>query len=255
MPDSDCKFDDVPDETTCFTAETHVHFFRETFHVFGLEFQSWCKCLIGDNASVNLRIAQLCKRPHVGCASHKLNLEVQKMVKDTPQLSKTIESIHHIMRTVKSKLRYSAALRNRTELRPVLQNSTRWSGMYCMLARYGRNKAELENILECDAENGELINDTGLGTKAARYQKMLGVLDVATKELQVRGLTLAGCYEILDSLTDAVREERVCRSSPLFCCKLSTQYISNNSSVVKYPVFERANSENSNWKRGKFRGE
>ena len=42
---------------------------------YGVEFADWAAALIGDNASVHIKTAELDKKPHVlGCKNHKLNL-------------------------------------------------------------------------------------------------------------------------------------------------------------------------------------
>ena len=65
------------DETTAFNAKSRIRFFEEKFDFFGFSFYYWCFSLIGDNASSNKKAATLIGKPHVGCASHKLELEIR----------------------------------------------------------------------------------------------------------------------------------------------------------------------------------
>lgn len=70
-----------PNETTTFSAEAYFQFFHEAFDdIYGLSFDEWFLALIGDNFSSKKRVASLTKKPHVGCASHKLHLEVKSMI-------------------------------------------------------------------------------------------------------------------------------------------------------------------------------
>lgn len=40
-------------ETSRFDAEAHLEYFEEVFKLYDLSFQSWFKCMVCDNASVN----------------------------------------------------------------------------------------------------------------------------------------------------------------------------------------------------------
>ncbi len=66
-------------EETAFNSGTHIYFFKEVFHFYGLDFETWTLCLIADNKTTNHRISKLIGKPIVGCNSHKLNLEVNHM--------------------------------------------------------------------------------------------------------------------------------------------------------------------------------
>ena len=69
-------------EATKFNAEAHLSFMRQIFTYYNQSFDTWCLCLIGDNSATNLKVADLCNKPYVGCNSHKLNLEVNKMIEN-----------------------------------------------------------------------------------------------------------------------------------------------------------------------------
>ena len=51
--------DTCMDKATYFDADAHINFFADTLDVYNLEFEKWCVRLIGDNATVNLKIARL----------------------------------------------------------------------------------------------------------------------------------------------------------------------------------------------------
>ena len=78
-----------------------------------------------DNCSMNLKVADLLKIPHVACKNHILNLEVNEMVKQTRELEVTLSSsIHETMSQCRKKLKNAALLRNLVNLVPVLHNKT-----------------------------------------------------------------------------------------------------------------------------------
>ena len=122
-----CDDEDCSNETTAFNAECYVKFIKETFEVFDCDFDEWCVALIRDNINTNKRISSITGKPHVGCSSHKLNLEVRFMLNCHADLRTTVSTEHDTIREVKSKLKSAAVLRNLTELHPVLDNATRWS--------------------------------------------------------------------------------------------------------------------------------
>ncbi len=82
-------------------------------------------CFIADSAKVNIKIDNRTKKLLVGCASHKLKLEFNRMTQNMTALSSVIISVHDNTNTVNSRLERSTIVRNLTDLRPVLNNETR----------------------------------------------------------------------------------------------------------------------------------
>lgn len=50
---------DRDDEATSFKEETHISYFKELLTCYGQEFDKWWTSLIGDNISVNLKVARI----------------------------------------------------------------------------------------------------------------------------------------------------------------------------------------------------
>ena len=144
------------------------------------------------------------------------------------------------METAKSKLKCAAALRNLTDLKPVIYNKTGWCGKHQMLKRLGEIRDELIEVLDrADVELGGETSSLFIN-RARKYEKMLGAINYVTVELQEKGATLSQCRNALDSLLDAVADEKASRSAPFFGCKLDGTYILPDSDIVKYPTFESA---------------
>ena len=234
------KDEDTNDETTRFNAEAYVQFICDTFAVYHCNFDEWCVALIGDSASTNLRVSKLTGKPHIGCLSHKLHLEVRSMINRHIELKNVIESVHRTMKEVKSKSKSAAVLRNLTELHPVLDNETRWSGKVLMLKRFIEIRSEI--IEASEHEDSEFYVNTSpiFAARTSRHYRMLREIDAVTKSLQIRGRTLAECRGDIDTLIEAVREEKSKPGSDLFGCKLETKYIGPNSRVTVAPIFESA---------------
>lgn len=116
--------EDSTDEDTCFDAHAHIQFFRETMEFYGQTIEKWCTCLIADNASVNKSVSRILNKPHIGCLSHKLHLDVWDMISNYQELSDVIDSVQNTMKGART-LKNAAVLRNITDLTPVLPKVTR----------------------------------------------------------------------------------------------------------------------------------
>lgn len=81
-------------ETLVFNSETHLQFIRDNYRYFGCEFDKWVVCLIGENRNVNRKFSKYSHKRLVGCLNHNLNIEVNKMVKETTDPEQNIASVH-----------------------------------------------------------------------------------------------------------------------------------------------------------------
>jgi len=66
-------------ETTSFDAQTHAAHIEQTFESYGVDSKSWLVCQVADNCTLNRCLARVLQVRHVGCSSHKLNLEIEAM--------------------------------------------------------------------------------------------------------------------------------------------------------------------------------
>ena len=119
----------LEDETTQ-SADEHC---KHLDYVLRCYNKSWSNfaALIGDNCSVNKRVATNCSVPLIGCASHRYNLAVQTRLAQNEPL---LEKIHKLMTKLKHGLS-AAKLRRLTPLAAVNRNKTRWSSSFDMLKR------------------------------------------------------------------------------------------------------------------------
>ena len=76
---------------------------------------SLCNCIL------NRKIAKDCSKPLVGCLNRNLNLQVNRMIRDMPDLGSQIDSVQNTMSATKSSTKNSAILRNITHLHPQYQ--------------------------------------------------------------------------------------------------------------------------------------
>ncbi len=144
----DCKNDCAcTAETSTWDAKTHVHRIREVFDLFSIDISTWMSCQIADNNSINRSVARMLRIPHVGCMSHKLNLDVERMITLDLTLKTCMDTICDTMKFCECKLCHRALLRKLATLEPILSNKTRWSRKCLLLERFCRIFDSLRNVL------------------------------------------------------------------------------------------------------------
>ena len=97
--------------------------------------------MTGDNCPTNRLLARLLHMNFIGCASHRFNLAVTKIIDEYETLITKI----HILMTKLLTLKNSAKLRKQTKLRPLTKNRTRLSSIYSMVQGYNERKSYIDN--------------------------------------------------------------------------------------------------------------
>ncbi len=254
--DDSHAFDDpnkeVPNETSKFNAETHKKFFEDTFsQYYKKDLLTWNKASICDNTSTNLRIARLLGNPHVGCCNHKLNLDVELMVANSDDLKNCVSSVHNTMASAKMKLKNAALLRNLTELKPVLENKTRWSGKFLMFERFIKLRDCLVEIADSEDSDGLFLDRSNrfLG-QCIKYKAMLNEINVVTKHLQTDCITLQECRFALDDLNTQITVNRTNPTSVFYSCTFTNRKSGPESALSPDRHFELgvAKIQGGDWK-------
>ena len=236
-------------ETATFNADAHCGFIRSTFQQYGaVDFNRWCVAQICDNASVNRSIAMKLGIKHIGCKSHQLALDVKDMLKADADTATLLQHVHKTMSSIKTKNSNAALLRNVTELKPVLDNKTRWSGKFYMVERYCRI---YEDIIKASHHDHSSIDITELApiARAKKVQSMLAEIDAVTKALQESKLPLAHGRKYLDDLSRQVHRNKNNPTHALFECKLSLKKSALMSQLAPHHVFESGviKIQSGNW--------
>ncbi|POM63183.1 hypothetical protein PHPALM_27548, partial [Phytophthora palmivora] len=134
--------------------------------------------LVGDNCSVNRRLATLMGVPLVGCASLRLNRAVAAQLSECAGDLDLVQALMIKLRT----LHHSAKLRFKTDLRPINRQQTRWSSTFSMLNRY------FELLPFIDAEDEELAELLPPAASKRRLRDLLGELkDVESVSKALQG--------------------------------------------------------------------
>ena len=136
-----------------FYAKDHAQYFIKMFQYYNLNVKQWAKCSTADNTTTNVKTAKELGIPHVGCNSHKLNLDMNDWM-EAPALKNIIESVADTMKEAKNSLKNASLLRRLTSLKPVLYNKTRWSGKFInMLSMFVRVRVQLVTVAEDENSN------------------------------------------------------------------------------------------------------
>ncbi|KAG3203567.1 hypothetical protein PC128_g2509 [Phytophthora cactorum] len=122
----------VNEESDDLSAATHRAFLIEVLLRDYNKRLEQCLFLVGDNCSVNRRLATLMGVPLIGCASHRVNRAVAAQLCEHANDLDSVQALMLKLRT--SSL--SAKLRLKTTLRSIIRQQTRWGSTFAMLNRY-----------------------------------------------------------------------------------------------------------------------
>lgn len=119
----------------------------------------------------------------VGCNSHKLNLETNRMLFRKSSMSKALGSVNDTMIKCKKRICNRELLRNLTNLAPVIQNATRWSSKFCMLKKYLQIYEMLLKVTDSEGVRLSLERGKLFIEESEMYLKHLLNIDKAYKKL------------------------------------------------------------------------
>ncbi len=135
------------------------------------------------------------------------------MVEIHPDMRQNIDSVRDFIREAKMKLKNAAMLRNKTILKPKLDNDTLWSGKCEVLRRFELLRNDLVEASQ-HSDCNLTVNDSPLfANKVGKYSRMLKEVVDVTMSLQTDEHSLADFRDDLDTLIEAVRDEERTPSS------------------------------------------
>ena len=153
----------------------------------------------GDNCAVNLKVAKLVNQKcgtcfFVGCASHRLNLAIQDLMKPYKDV---INKLQKLMCQLKN-LVPAAKLRRLTHLKAKTSCPTRWSSVIDMIDRY---KKIHSCIIQIDDDKVlDLVPTSREMKKLDELYIILIDLNSATKCFQRENITFADVRAVLDEI-------------------------------------------------------
>jgi len=206
------------------------------FYVLALFDKSFADLLFlsGDNASVNVRLSELITKnlrdsgsekivPLIGCASHRLNLAVRAYIK--ANYKELMEEVHALMADLRTmKNRYK--LQVHTNVRPELENDTRWMSGLAMLISFDKLYPILPNC-GLKPKTLALIPSAAKKYKLDKLQKLLLQINEVNLELQKSDsikINLAYIRDLFDGLIEL--------------CPSLASHLAKDAAVVANPAFE-----------------
>lgn len=154
-------------------------------------------CIIGDNASVNKKVAKLLHVPFIGCASHRLALSVKLITEKLVSNKNAINKVHNLMKSLRS-LKNSSILQEFTNLSGITKNETRWCSIHNMLKRYLQIR-KLPKI-NYDAQTLSLFPSAAMDQRIENLNQILSNINEISVVIQTANanLNLAAVRSIFD---------------------------------------------------------
>ena len=181
-----------------------------------------CLFLVGDNCGVNKKMSKLSRIPLVGCASHRLNLEVEDFLKKV-DTGGVLAKVSKIAFAINNSNRLRSELEEKTHLRAKGRNTTRWSSAYEMVERY----LEIRDDLPSTVERLTVAEEAWL---EKLFSGPMWFFQDATKRLQVEGINLLTARATFDSLLSVMEREE----------HFSGARLKNDDKIVVSKTFESA---------------
>jgi len=212
-------FSPLLDETNQ-TSENHMNFLSFVLEIFQKDFSNVI-CLVGDNCSTNLALANLCNKPLIGCAAHRFNLAIQKHLKESHEL--LLSKVNDLMTKLRT-LNIAGKLRTLTPLRPQLRCATRWTGTFSMLSRFFELQPFINELAEDEVEiEGRLLSQREL-REASTLNEELKLLSSVMTKLQDPSLTLLQARMLFDGTLSKFPQMHA--------------HLSADSKIIHSPYFE-----------------
>lgn len=200
------------------TADAHIDHLDRILDVYG-KHKSQVTFIVADNCATNQSIATKLDVPLVGCASHRLNLAVNKFLSGYSELIlNPIQNLMVALRTANN----AAQLRRYTDLRAVRSNATRWSSVFQMVDRYIKIR---DAILRVEAVE-DLVPDRPLHRRIVSLHTKLVELDSVCVKLQYQRRTLGEVRLLFDACVEKYN--------------VMDEHLNASADIVHSPEFERA---------------
>jgi hypothetical protein len=178
--------------------------------------------LVGDNCSTNKLLSTILNVEMIGCASHRLNLACKKVLKSQKV---TIDKIHNLM-TGFSSLKCAGKLRTLTKLKPIRQNTTRWTSTMCMIERFNQLRPFIEEMLLFEKKLSKFMPSMSELIKLQEMATKLNFLKLATLEIQKENTNLLDVRVAFDTILEEFSDKDI------------EFYLSPNAQIIKFPDFE-----------------
>ncbi|CAB9515777.1 Inherit from NOG: AvrBs3 and PthA family of transcription activator-like effector proteins [Seminavis robusta] len=234
------------EEASSFTAQVHCDYIQELFEELGIDFDKWVFCQTADNCSTNLKLAKDLGIPHVGCMSHKFNLDVKDMIKNEAALKDMLGNIHTVITAARSSIRNMAVIRNLTAVGLAVPSEPRWSGEFNMIFNYGLvwdsfRRASIDHECTDDFTDNLCMSQTHFQT-VQKKSLMLKELNDVTKPMQRRHCNLLNCANPPKLLEEKIADKKANNETehPLYECTFERNRTMLHGPLATHVDFESA---------------
>lgn len=211
---------------------------RSIFEIYELDTRTWITCQVAENCNLNGRVVKILDIANVGCAKHKLNLEVESLVSCDEDLKACIEAVHGTMIEAKSRLNEPRHASKHNSFVPDLLQQYKMVRQVLHAAAVLQNLRFLRTVAESEGSTVTMNLTPTFKAKLFGFAVQLSEIDSVAMYLQTENLTLADCRVALKTLMDAVQEQKDDENAKLYKCKLRSSHISSNSRHCRHKVFE-----------------
>jgi hypothetical protein len=162
-------------------------------------------------------------KPFVGCASHRLNLGVKKLLSDET-VAKNVKKVEVIMQKLDMSANVLAILKRYTNLNPVHKNETRWSSTYAMIKRYVQfHEIIMDHYRDLRLDVNLLLTEEEYVQLRSFYEE-LNEINEGTVVLQTETFTVLRMRILFDYLIEKYPDLE--------------EYLAPNANIVRDEVFE-----------------
>lgn len=203
------------------SATAHADFIKQTLDFYSCSLDN-VLLIVADNCSTMKKMAKICGKQFVGCASHRFNIAVRNFLNEK-NFRISLDKVQKLMVSLSS-LKNAAWLKAQGQLSARKRNETRWSSEFEMLKRF----RELKDFLLAS-------NRVEIIALMPSYSELL-LLDecFATME-DFQSVTLA-----LQAEATTLEEIRLLFDEAILSYPSTATKLSKNSAIVASPVFESA---------------
>jgi hypothetical protein len=194
-------------------------------------------CFIGDNCNLNKKLAKLAKKPLVGCAAHRLNLEVERWLEKNKTVRDALEKVNGVFAKARKSMVRRAVRNAGSLLQPILYNKTRWSSKVGTLNRFfvmeptfakiPAQESELEKITQADKQ--ALKGALELFEKLNLISLLLQEKAMGSQRLELTRSRLRRAKQILETFNPEGKNRHVATG-------YECVYLSEDSAIVD-PIF------------------
>lgn len=196
-------------------------------------------CFLGDNCNLNKKLAKIAKKPLVGCAAHRLNLEVEHWLEDEDNATvrRALEKVNSVFAKARTSSVRRSVRNSGNLLQPILYNKTRWFSKIGTLKRFNAMEPSFTKVPALESELEKITPADRQAMKGALelFEKLhlislsLQEKDASSQKLALTRKRLLRAKHIIETFNRDGKNRHI---SSTYTC----MYLSDDSAIVD-PMF------------------